>query len=138
MAHPAQSNSSSSSSSSNSNSRGSALRGSASRREPGLINVVPAIDIANADLEREKVIRQMYATIASFRDGERNQTVTIIERLIPRAIEKKHDKIYGKWSGGLSMSESPNDKGKGLHPVLHKGYGDAKFKYKKVYPDLPR
>ena len=88
-------------------------------------------------MEREKAIRKIYATIASFRDGERNQTETIIERLIPRAIEKKHDKIYGKWSGGLSMSESPNDKGKGIHPVLHKGYGDAKFKYKKVYPDPP-
>ena len=35
------------------------------------------------------------------------------------------------------MSESMNDKGKGLHPVLHKGYGDPKFKYKSIYPDPP-
>ena len=35
------------------------------------------------------------------------------------------------------MSESMNDKGKGLHPVLHKGYGDPKFKYKTTYPDPP-
>ena len=33
------------------------------------------------------------------------------------------------------LSESPNDKGKGIHPVIHDGFGNAKFKYKKVYPD---
>jgi hypothetical protein len=30
-----------------------------------------------------------------------------------------------------------NDKGQGIHPVLHKGFGDTKFKYKTVYPDPP-
>jgi hypothetical protein len=95
------------------------------------------LDDRNPDAEREAAIRDRYAVFAKFRDGERNQTATIVDKLIPRAQKKRQNTIYGKWGGGRSMSESMNDKGKGIHPVLHKGYGDPKFKYKAVYPDPP-
>lgn len=115
--------------------RTSATRGSASRRP--LLEIAVDLEDTHLDEEREAAIRELYAVLASFRDGERNQTETILKKLIPRAKTKKRNILYGKWGGGRSMSESMNDKGKGLHPVLHKGYGDPKFKYKSIYPDPP-
>ena len=93
--------------------------------------IVLALD-RSPDEIREKFKFMIYAI-----DGEHNQLKCTIEDLIPRCNRKDFHIIYIKWGGSCSMSQSPNDKGKGLHLVIHYGYGNPSFKFDKEFPEPP-
>lgn len=78
------------------------------------------------------MIREKYQYICIAFDGDHPQIVATERFLIPRSISKKQDLVFAKWAGGCSMTQSPNDNNRGMHPVLKKIYGDSKFRYESI------
>ena len=84
------------------------------------------------ETERREMIREKFQYICIAFDGDHPQIVATERFLIPRSISKKQDLVFAKWAGGCSMTQSPNDNNRGMHPVLKKIYGDSKFRYESI------
>ena len=74
-------------------------------------------------------MKEKYKYLCVAFDGDHPQIVATERVLIPRSIAKNQDLVFVKWAGGCSMTQSPNDNNRGMHPVLKKIYGDSKFRY---------
>jgi hypothetical protein len=85
-----------------------------------------------SEVERRDSIKEKYQYICIAFDGDHPQIAATERHLIPRSIEKNQDLVFVKWAGGCSMTQSPNDNNRGMHPVLKKIYGDSKFRYDSI------
>jgi hypothetical protein len=65
------------------------------------------------------------------------KTLSAITFEIARNKRKGFFIVHGKWGAGCSMTQSPNDVGRGVHPPLHASYKNADFKYDVDFPDPP-
>ena len=74
-------------------------------------------------------IREKYKYLCIAFDGDHPQIAATEHTLIPRSISKNQNLVFLKWAGGCSMTQSPNDNNRGMHPVLKKVYGDSKYRY---------
>ena len=81
------------------------------------------------EIERHEKIKEKYKYLCVAFDGDHPQIVATERVLIPRSVAKNQDLVFVKWAGGCSMTQSPNDHNRGMHPVLKKVYGDSKFRY---------
>lgn len=88
------------------------------------------------DIERREKVREKLKYICIAFDGDHPQIVATEKFLIPRSIAKNQDLVFVKWAGGCSMTQSPNDNNRGMHPVLKKIYGDSKFRYDPIADPL--
>ena len=79
--------------------------------------------------ERREKIRDKYKYVCIAFDGDHPQIAATEQTLIPRSISKNQNLVFLKWAGGCSMTQSPNDNNRGMHPVLKKVYGDSKYRY---------
>jgi hypothetical protein len=84
------------------------------------------------EVERHEKIKEKFKYICIAFDGDHPQIAATERFLIPRSISKKQDLVFAKWAGGCSMTQSPNDNNRGMHPVLKKIYGDSKFRYDSI------
>ena len=84
------------------------------------------------EVERGEKIREMFKYLCIAFDGDHPQFVAAERFLIPRSVTKNQDLVFAKWAGGCSMTQSPNDNNRGMHPVLKKIYGDSKFRYDNI------
>jgi hypothetical protein len=79
--------------------------------------------------DRCEKIKKKYQYICIAFDGDHPQVAATQNVLIPRSIRKQQDLVFVKWAGGCSMTQSPNDNNRGMHPVFKKVYGDSKYRY---------
>ena len=84
------------------------------------------------EIVRRELIREKFKYVCIAFDGDHPQIAATERFLIPRSILKKQDLVFAKWAGGCSMTQSPNDNNRGMHPVLKKIYGDSKFRYDSI------
>ena len=78
------------------------------------------------------MIREKFQYICIAFDRDHPQIVATERFLIPSNISKNQDLVFAKWAGGCSMTQSPNDNNRRMHPVLKKIYGDSKFRYDSI------
>jgi hypothetical protein len=65
-------------------------------------------------------------------------TLQAIVGPVKEFCEKKDiNVVFGKYAGGASMTQSPNDNGKGLHVIIHQQFNSSEFKYESTYPMPP-
>ena len=83
---------------------------------------------------RIKAFFEKYGMQAYWADGEYYNLKAVTDFLWPRSVRKQSHHVYVKSSAGASMDESANDKGRGLHPVIKRGYKDPEFKWNREYP----
>ena len=81
------------------------------------------------EIDRREKVKEKFKYLCVAFDGDHPQIVATERVLIPRSMKKQQDLVFVKWAGGCSMTQSPNDNNRGMHPVLKKIYGDSKFRY---------
>jgi hypothetical protein len=89
-----------------------------------------------SDVERRRRIRKKLKYLCIAFDGDHPQIVAAEKFLIPRSNIKGHYIVIVKWAGGCSMTQSPNDNNRGMHPVLKEIYADSKFRYDAIADPL--
>ena len=82
----------------------------------------------------ETDIRHKYRNTLLLRDGAFGQ-INAGPAIDSYNKSKGREMYMAKWSGGCSMTESPNDGGY-MHSILHKAFGSPEFKCK-TYADPP-
>jgi hypothetical protein len=85
-------------------------------------------EIGRHNPDVQKIIDK-YDLMSYWADGEHHNLTVVIDLLTKRATRRNQNNVYVKSSAGASMDEAANDRGKGLHPVIKKGFKDKNFKY---------
>jgi hypothetical protein len=60
---------------------------------------------------------------------------SVVNTLLPRARRKNWRHIWLKYSRGASMTQSPNDTSKALHPGIHAAFGKKKYALTDLQPE---
>jgi hypothetical protein len=74
------------------------------------------------EISHAETIAEKYAYICVAFDGDNPQIEATENHLIERSERKNHKLAFLKGAGGCSMTQSPNDINRGMHPVLKNIY----------------
>jgi hypothetical protein len=92
---------------------------------------------AAAEAVARAEVLERFATAVCLSDGEYFQIKSIEEELIRHCKRRNLPILFGKFSSGASMTQSPNDVGKGLHMVVHKEFNSQNFRCEAECVDPP-
>ena len=81
------------------------------------------------EIYHAETIKDEYAYTCVAFDGDNPQIEATENNLIERSERKNQKVVFLKGAGGCSMTQSPNDNNRGMHPVLKNIYQSPSYRY---------